>query len=172
MKNIVLFLLFFLGCISTKNLTQKENDIQKIIDFFIEQTNVSNKEIILNLHYTPWEDDLYSVVIVAFDKDMPINKVEKGNIDYGRYKYKGMNISISTSSEIYIEPTKWKNFVKISNSSFSNENNMNINYDPETLKFYVDKNLNYVKQFHNDRIETEVEVQIKNFLKENSDGGQ
>ena len=75
--------------------------------------------------------------------------------------------SIFTSNGICIEPTKWKNFVKTSNNSFSNENNLNINYDPETLKFYVDKNLTYIKQFHNDRIETEVEMQIKNFLKKN-----
>ena len=82
------------SCVKTKRSLskEKEHDLQKIIDFFIEQTNVSNKEIILNLYYDSWEDDLYLVVITAFDRDMPIGKVEKDNIDYGRYKYKGMNI--------------------------------------------------------------------------------
>lgn len=158
-------MIVFFQCTSFVGKTHGRDDVIKMISLFIMDEKIPPKDIIIvRVSSFPNEKD-YLIVMTGFDPNMPIGK-NKSDKDFGQYKYKGYVLSFVTENGIDISSIlKNKDLEKISDSSFVNQNDADINYDPITMKFYVNDNFEYTKPFYNTKLEIKWDKDVKKFLK-------
>ena len=147
MKKIIsLFSLIFIILLNAQE--KKLNDIQKILSGIIKEKHLkpnSDNIFIIRFSHFPNEKDILAD-LVYFDKKMAFGWNEEER-NWGIYNFKGFKIFMISEKPIDISYFT-KQFQKISNERFQNENGLDWNYDPETWAFFVDEKYRYLKPLH------------------------
>ena len=161
---ITIFL--FTQCATPNKAVANSCDIKKILTLFISENKIENKEnIILLIEFNnfPREEKNYLVTFTAFDKNKFLGKNDDLEY-YGFYNQNGYSITMVGKKNIPVQ--KILNcFDKVTEERFHNENGEIDSYNPEIMKFYVDKDFNYVKSFYNTKDEIEKSKKIRRYLK-------
>lgn len=165
------YILFVFLLVSIQNFGQKKTDIQKILDGIIAENKFSiqqNHLFIIRMSYFPNGVEDIFVDIYYYNKlyDLGWNDFDK---NWGIYNYKGFEVFMISADSINLNK-EVKNYKLITKDKFQNktneENGIIINYDPETWRFYADKNFKFVAPFfHSPNSEKMIKFEKEDFQK-------
>lgn len=162
---VLITIFLFTQCTTSHKVTASRCNIEKMLTFFVSENKIENKEnliLLIEFNNFPQKEKNYLVTFTAFDKNKFLGKND--DLEYhGFYNQDGYNITIVGKKNIPLEKVS-SCFSKTSQEFFYNENGEIDNYDPETMKFYVDKNFKYVQSFYNTKDEIVKSKKIKKYL--------